>query len=365
MGILKGTTIAVTLILSASPAFAYMGRNDAIQIGSDLLEGSQARIRQDLTTHAEATGRVEGRSANTLSQECIFAAELVRRGDSRFVPYLKARVDALLAVAIMQSDDAMTWSRRAEEGGAGLCPSGGFDAFSDGTCDPPGTPYAFQSAMALMCLGRAAVVLNDVDLSSRIQPSLKFWASRTTTPSGCKGCTYFWPSGNPNDSNRLVRNTNIYLALTMATGMPDTKAPLLIATSLASEAFEKKSGNHGYYSVLDPIMMRRPLEKERTENHMAGLATALLALYHLTGQSSALELANWNYSVWARCSNQGCQTRPCSYWAADPNRCRASYTFAHCAFRKHDPNARAICDSLVSSGSRLGNTSLMFIMTGD
>lgn len=362
---LKNITAALFLLLAISPAFAFIGRGEVTEIGSDLSEAHRAQIQRDLAIHARAPIRSDRTSANALSWDCLFSAELLRRGEDRFAPYLEARAAMLISQATPQDNGAIAWSRGAQEGGTGLCANGGFDSFSDGTCDAPGTPYAFQSGMALSCLGRAAEVLKNRDLLASAQAGLSYWAKRTATPPGCHGCTYFWASGNPKDNNRLIRNTNIYLALAVAAGASDPQTRSLVTTAVAAEAFEKNNGNRGYFSVLDPQVERRPAEKERTENHMAGLATALLAIHHLSRDPLALELAKWNYSNWAHCNNQDCRTRPCSYWAADPDRCQASYTFAHCAFRKYDSNARANCERLISTGRGLSSTALLFIMTGD
>ncbi|MGO4572907.1 hypothetical protein [Microvirga sp. 2TAF3] len=351
-------------LLSTSHVSAYVARKSAT-IGSGLSPSAQQLVSKAIDAQTRAADKAEGRPANSLAVDCMFAAELVRQGDKRFTPYLQARVDALLKLASQTESGGPTWSRRKEDNDLKRCPAGGIDAFGDGTCDPPGTPYAFQSGLALTCLGRAAEVLGRQDLQKLGNGSLPYWAKRASSPAACGNCLYFWSSGNADDRNRYVRNTNIYLSLGAAAVAQNDKDWSLVKRSVAAESFEQRMGNQGYLGALDPQWAIKPGEKTRTEDHMAGMAAALLSIHNLRNDPEALQLARWNYKTWANCSDSLCSLNKCSYWSGDPKQCKASATFVHCTFRQIDPNAKALCEIALSKSEKLNTGELLFILAGD
>ena len=357
--------VAVALCAaSGTDAFAYVARKSAT-IGSNLSPKAQEIVTTALDAQVRAADKAEGRPANALATDCLMAAELVKQGDKRFIPYLKARVDALLKLSSPTEMGGPTWSRRNQDNDLKRCPAGGLDAFGDGTCDPPGTPYAFQSGLALACLGRAADALQRTDLLQLGQASLPYWARRATVHPACGNCLYFWSSANPADSNRFVRNTNIYLSLGAAAVGRSERDWMLAKRSIAAESFERRMGNQGYLSALDPQWQAKPTERTRTEDHMAGMAAALLAIHHMRNDPEALDLARWNYKTWAGCTDSRCQAQKCSYWSGDPKQCKASATFVHCMFRQIDPSAKKQCEIAITNSNKLNSGELLFIVAGD
>ncbi|MBF9234989.1 hypothetical protein [Microvirga alba] len=356
---------ALTLgMVSSSEALAYVARRSAT-IGANLSPSAQESVKKSIDGQLAAADKAEGRPSNALATDCLFAAEMVKQGDKRFTPYLQARVDALLKLAAQDENGSLTWSRRKQDNDPKRCSNGGFDAFGDGTCDAPGTPYAFQSGLALACLGRAADVLKKPDLLRLGSGGVSYWSKHAAILPACGNCVYFWSSGNANDSIRFIRNTNIYLSLGTAAVAQTDRDWMLVKRSIASETFERRNGNQGYLSALDPEWQQKPTERARTENHMAGMAAALLAIHNLRGDPEALDLARWNYKTWAGCNSSDCASNNCSFWSGNPTQCRTSTTFVHCTFRQVDPAAKGLCELAISKGSTLTSSDLLFVVSGD
>jgi hypothetical protein len=350
-------------VLPASDAEAYVARKSAI-LASNLSPEAQQLVRSSIETQLRAADKAEGRPANALAVDCLMAAELVAQGDARFTPYLQKRVDALLRLSSLTEAGGAVWSRRKEDNDLKRCPAGGVDSFGDGTCDPPGTPYTFQSGLALACLGRAAEALQKPELRQTGNGALPYWVRQASSPAECDNCLYFPYSGNPADRNRYVRNTNVYLSLGAGAVARNEKDWSLVNRSLAAEAFERRSGNKGYLSALDP-QWQKPSEKDRTEDHMAGMAAALLSLHNMRSNPEALSLARWNYKTWAECSNDRCSQNRCGYWSGNPQQCKTSATFVHCMFRQIDPAAKRLCELAISRSEKLNSSELLFILAGD
>lgn len=357
---------AVALLAGMGGSAAYVGRGGEARLGSGL--SIQARQKLDGFLDAALTARIDlaRRPSASLAVDCLFASELVLRGDARFRPYLDARVRALLAAASRSADGSLTWGLRSNEARSTNCPAGGQTSFGRAACDPPATAYAFQSGLAMACLGRAAEASRRPDLVAIGNAARSYWLRLATYPGDCGGCVLYPYSDVPADRLRSVRNTNIYLTLGIASlahaGLDDGRT---VERGLAAEAYERRVGNRGYFGAQDAQWRRNPAERERTENHMAGMAVALLAVHYLTRSPAALDLALWDYAVWRDCRTSACLTRPCSFWGADSDACAVTMTFVHCGFRRLDASARAGCENAIERKQYLSVNEVLFILAGD
>lgn len=355
-------------VVSQLKAQHHVGSGKDMETASHLSDAAHALIKKGIDTLARTGGRIRGRPASNLAYDCLFATELVRRGDRRFVPFIEARIDALLKSSRLRGDGVLTWGRRAEDGDPKKCPAGGVDSFNDGTCDPSDLPYAFQSGFAIACFARAGMVLGQPRLLEIARVAMGYWSQRSSRPKECAGCIYYWYSGNADDKDRYVRNTNVYLTLAAASLATAGRGSwTAVEQGLAAEAFERRMDNRGYLSALDPQWKRNASEADRTENHMAGIAAALLYVYNLSRKKQALDLALWNYATWAYCNNARCRRNLCSAWAGNPHYCAETLTFAHCAFRRYEPRAGQACEIAVTrSGDLFLNTYKLFlVLLGD
>jgi hypothetical protein len=236
----------------------------------------------------------------------------------------------------------------------------------------------------------AADVLQREDYLAFGLEALSYWSRLAIRASECAGCAYFPYSDYSADRGRYVRNTNLLTAMaasTLVAAMDGFRGPApsasprqaamdrntltesdlrsLIRQNIAAEDFERRMGNKGYFGMLDPRMRARPTERERIENHAANMAVALLSIYHMIGNRQARDLAAWNYRSWRDCRNAACLSRPCRYWAADPEKCTETWTFAHCSFRTGDPLAHNMCERAIARTQKIFPNQLLFLLAGD
>ncbi len=84
--------------------------------------------------------------------ECLIAS----KGD--IVTY----AENLMKLQSNSETGASGWPYKNNTGKTGRCHSpNSIDAFSDGTCNPPETPYMIQTGYAIACLGRAYLATKD------------------------------------------------------------------------------------------------------------------------------------------------------------------------------------------------------------
>jgi hypothetical protein len=359
--------LAGLLLALTTAAQAYVGPPGATGIAQDLPEALQTRVAALANSLRKERGEkaMAGRSANSLAIECLTAAELYARGDKAVESSLRQSATALAEQAI-DGGKKPAWGREDAEERSLKCPAGGFDHFGDGTCDPAGTAYAFQSGLATACVVRAGKLLGDARLKDFGQRALDFWKPKSSLPRECNGCRYFWASDVQADSHRFVRNTSQFIALPFAIAEGGSgRTPSIVDESLKAEAWERSKGNRGYLSALDPQWKAKATEADRIENHAAAVGVLLRGVAFETGSAQAADLALWNYETWARCGNERCVKTGCKYWAGNPQQCAVTATYAHCAFRNVSGEAREKCLALLQRNEGLNLNALLWVMVGD
>ena len=331
-------------VVATCGLFAGVARAQPSPLLADLPAALQEKVAKSIDASLQSRSVASDRSANDLGWDCLAATELAAAGDAR------AEVRLRLIVAELQRDlltsaqgKPMGWTASVTD--AKRCPAGGYDAFGDGSCNPPDTAYAFQTGLGIACLARAAGPLRDARLLAISRQVLSSWEAMAMPQTPCRECLYFATSSHANDAGRYVRNMNVFMAFGAASlgAAGDASAMRVAQRALASESAEQRRGNKGYLGVLDPQWIRSRTEADRIENHAASIAVLTRQAAALTGDAELRRhaLAVWN--DWALCDNERCRKATCSYWAADPARCQATQTAAHCAFRHDDARARDLC----------------------
>ena len=357
----RGVALAAAAASLAWPAHSA----PATAIVADLPAEVQARVGASIDATLQSTSVAKDRSANDLGWDCLAATELAAAGDARAAARLRLIVPGLLRNMVASaSGGPMGWTASISD--ARRCPAGGYDAFGDGSCNAPNTVYAFQTGLGIACLARASVPLRDPKLLQTASQVLSSWQVLALPKAPCAHCLYFPTSSSANDAGRYVRNMNVFMAFGAASlgATGDAPAMQLARSAMASELAEQARGNKGYLGVLDPQWIRSKTEADRIENHAASIAVLSRQMAALTGDAAFERHALAVWQDWAFCANDRCRNAACSYWAADPARCQATHTAAHCAFRNADPRARALCQQYLAKVPGVGSFGLWAVGVG-
>lgn len=363
------TVCAVGAILSAAlatGALAYVGPTGVTGLADDLPPTARQHVMDSVNSLRRPRAPAPDRPANSLAEECLAAAEVYAHGDHSVEKTMRGAADDLLASAI-DGGRKPAWGRRVEDNKAFNCPNGG--AKDNGNvCDPPDTPYIFQSGEAGACIARVAKLTGDAKYAEFIKRANEFWERNSGHPKECGGCRYFWSSDIEANNVRYVRNLNLYGALPIAIwqGRPGYTPPV-VAEVLKAEAWEASMHNNGYLSALDPGWggKNQAWESDRIENHAVAVATILMSIYNVTGNEQARKFALEDYTLWATCNNSRCQHLDCRNWSANPQQCVNTYTYAHCAFRNDSALARQRCLEVMEKTDRMNANELLFVLMGD
>lgn len=235
---------------------------------------------------------------------------------------------------------------------------GSVDAFSDGTCNPPGTPYMIQTGYAISALSQLYIVTRHEAYLKVAQKAAKDSWNIGVVPASCPKGYYYWYSYHENDYDRYVRNTNMIMAeglawLHAATGDAALKARVL--SLVEAEACELKNKNFGYFGKDDPRFISKPaLESQRIENHMGHQIKALKDVAILLKQPKLMEYASELLHAYMGCANERCKPGHCESWAA-PLSCKSTWTITPCilgdanpAFDKQCSQALGVLGNLTS-----------------
>ena len=323
-------------------------------------------VREAIVKYAAGEPRQVEVAAST-AWDCLASAAILRTGLADSSERLKAAVDALLRIGAPHQSGALTWSIPARPPKRSCRVRGELDAFNDGTCNPPGTGYGFQSGVAAACLAEASDLLHDSHLLDVAQASLRHWESLSEPVRGCRSCRTFRYSDDPNDSGRSVRNINLFLGLAAASvgahGKVDA-ALKVVDRVLATEEVELSNKNFGYLGSSDPRFRKNP-EKEgsRTEDHYVSMLGLVNGIGVLTGDRRAAELAARYYRIWADCRNERCRNNGCGYWSGDIKACSNTHSFGHCQLRSRDPAAAAKCEEVIKRGKLQNPYALLQVLT--
>jgi hypothetical protein len=311
--------------------------------------GSIDKLAGSTTVRAE-------RSTNDLGWDCLAMVKLADSGDERALRRVRAIADELVRDVQRGGPGGVSgWTTEIADK---RCTGGGYDAFGDKTCNPPGTPYALQTGLANACLALASKRLSDPALLKVARESFWSWKGVMLQDAPCRpDCAYFPTSSHPNDRDRYVRNMNVFMALAgLALGKAgDAEAERLGRAAMKSELAEQAQGNRGYLGVLDRQYKAKPQEVDRIENHAAAVSITVAYMAELTGEPAYAKHAMELWRVWAECDNDRCRKATCSYWSADPARCQNTHTSASCAFRAQSPQAAKWCEDLLSKVPAVGS----------
>jgi hypothetical protein len=133
-----------------------------------------------------------------------------------------------------------------------------WDAFGNGTVNPPYQVYAFQTALVSWALLDTYALTNNSLYLTTVERVMVSYLPFSTTRLGtdCHGCRMFWYSTNANDAGRYVKNTNVLMGWVLAqlyhiTGKSGYQT---IATQVYNEETYEiaQRGNYGYLGVDDP-----------------------------------------------------------------------------------------------------------------
>jgi hypothetical protein len=331
-------------------------------VAGDLPAAAQQMVASSIDKSLGSTGVKSDRSANDLGWDCLAAVALAEQGDARGKARARIIAGELMRDVVKSADGKpLGWTADIKDK---RCPQGGYDAFGDGTCNPPGTVYAFQTGLAVACLASASKLLDDRALLGTAKAVFASWQPYLIPAAPCPDCAYFAMSNSPNDAGRYVRNMSVFMALAGASldAAGDADAGSLTRRLMASELAETARGNKGYLGFMDPGWKKNPaLEADRIENHAAAVAVVSMRVGELLDSSDYRQHGLRVWREWATCNNDRCKAATCSYWAADPARCQATHTAAHCAFRSADPLARERCTQYLEKIPAIGSFGLLAI----
>ena len=350
------------LMAATAGGAARAGVADALQ---DLPADAQAKVTASVNVFLSSKRVKDTRSANDLGWDCLAAIEMARLGEERAIQRIRAISNELARDAVRGADGkALGWTASIRDDRR--CPAGGYDAFGDGTCNPVDTVYALQSGLALACLAKASKVLEDDKLGALATEGFASWKNFVLPVSPCPGCIYFATSNSPNDANRYVRNMNVFVALGGAAlaSVGDAEAGGIAQRAMQSEMGERQAGNKGYLGRMDSQWKRARSEADRIENHAAAVAVSVFQMGEWLGTPEYSRYGLDIWQDWARCDNDRCRKATCNYWAADPKRCQATHTAAHCAFRSSDPAARELCLDYLSRTNAVGSFGILSLLLG-
>ncbi len=234
--------------------------------------------------------------------------------------------------------------------------SGALDAFGDGTCNSPETPYMIQTGYAVACLAQLAITTGDAGYLNLAKKAIAdSWSLGTTLPR-CNDCFYYWYSYHPNDENRYVRNTNLVMGLGVAwlyAATGDAKYRERALAIARAENREIRAGNFGYFGIDDPRYRANPkLEAERIENHIPHQVKALKDIGTLLGNPQAIEDSKVMLDAFLNCHNERCRPDNCTAWAA-PVSCKATATIAPCILADRGEPYLSRCESVLKVIPRL------------
>ncbi len=239
-----------------------------------------------------------------VSYHCLAAASGLRRAnagasfDATFRAQLdlatRAAADHLLAIA-------PTW------GGSGWGLDRAWDAFSDGTTNAANTVYAFQTGLATWCLAEAADVTGDTRYRTLAARAITNYRTRAFVrhgegyPINCTTCGYFWYSLAAADVGRMVKNTNIEMAvasLVLDRYGADSAARLSGAQATLAQYGEIFSyANYGYLGRYDTAYV--PMGSSWYDDHNSFEAYLLLRASELLGRTDFRAAAITHYDAYA------------------------------------------------------------------
>ncbi len=296
------------------------------------------------------------------AQDCLGAMALYRAGERMAQARAVADADRLLSLRTQDSTGRSGWPYvQALTPAAQKCRlAGSLDAFGDGTCNPPETPYMIQTGYAVACLAQVAGITHDgkylVAATTAIEDSWSLGVDNAT----CPGSYDYRYSYHDNDMGRFVRNTNAIMGVGLIWLFDVTANPKYRQRALAiarAEHCEIAAGNLGYFGMVDRRYAASPrLESKRIENHIPHQVKFLQLVAEKLSQSGAQRDARTLLHAFLTCSEPHCRPNNCAAWAV-PAECRASQSIAPC-MDTSDEQWRSACAAARAKFSRLSGFQL-------
>lgn len=354
-----GAGVAVAQTTSDIDASGLLDRllKSQSQPQRQLKPAPDAGLREAAAGHPGQKGR--GKQAEdplAVAYQCLGAlASHARKADAGSLNRARKAADSLMTHQASDGRGRTGWTYvNADTAATRKCNrTGSLDAFSDGTCNPPETPYMIQTGYAVACLAQAGIATGDARYVNAARQAVKDSWDLGAAPAGCRDCYYYWYSYHPNDADRYVRNTNMIMGLGVAWLHAATGDEAYRRRALAvarAENREIRAGNLGYFGIDDRKYVADPAaEADRIENHIPHQVKALKDIGTLLGSAQAQEDARVMLDAFLNCKTGYCRPDNCKVWAA-PVSCKATATVAPCiladAGRSYGPRCRQVEDAI-------------------
>jgi len=300
------------------------------------------------------------------ADDCLASIARYGQGAEGLLRRARADGDELVRLATLDANKRNGWpfNQRATEASKKCGQPGSLDAFSDGTCNPPETPYMLQTGYAVACLAQLYITTGEAKYVQAARKALSDSWNLGVSASGCRDCFYYWYSYHPNDLNRYVRNTNVAMGLGIAWMYAATGDPAYRDRALAiakAEHYEIQSGNFGYFGADDPKFRANPkLESQGIENHIPHQVKGLKDIGKLLDNAQALSDAKVLLDSFLICKNERCRPNNCLVWAAPPS-CRATATIAPCILADQGEPYKSRCDDVLKELPRLNSFQIFLL----
>jgi hypothetical protein len=169
-----------------------------------------------------------------------------------------ARASRYMAMATKVSDYLVQHKDDNGDGKTGWGLPNAWDAFQDGTINPPNTVYAFETSLVSDGLIDTYLASHNSVYLQTAEDAMAAYLpfSTTTVDAGCANCRYFWYSIDKNDAGRLVKNINVLMGSVLARLAFITKDSAYQATAeqvYATQVYEVGTrSNYHYLGYDDP-----------------------------------------------------------------------------------------------------------------
>lgn len=300
------------------------------------------------------------------AQNCLGEIEKARNNERVSIDGALVNAEKLLALQSQNYAGLSGWSylkvATAASNKCGVI--GSIDAFGDGSCNPPETPYMIQTGYAIACLatvGRLAAAPRFVAAARKA--AIDSW-DLGVDGAPCPGGFEYWYSYHKNDFGRFVRNTNAIMGIGLIALYEATDENQFRdrARSIAkAEHCELQAGNFGYFGIMDPKYKEAPKkEARRIENHALHQVKFLqLADERLKIASSGKD-AEVLLDEFLLCSELQCKPGNCQVWGVGAG-CRVSQSIAPCMANKRDERWTKACSEARSMFTNLNGFQLFLI----
>lgn len=294
-----------------------------------------AFVLQVSPSFAESSSVQANANPLAIAQDCLGAMARYRGGEVRALAEATADAERLLFLYTKDGSGLRGWPYAQELTlAAQKCGvAGSIDAFSDGTCNPPETPYMIQTGYSVTCLAQVAAVTKSKKYLELAVAAIEDSWGLGVTDVTCDGSYDYWYSYSANDRGRFVRNTNAIMGIGLLSLYGATSNARYRQRALAiakAEHCEIQARNFGYFGIRDPRYAKDPQrESRRIENHIVHQIKFLQLVGANAGSAEAANDSKRLLDEFLTCSEPQCRPDNCAKWAVPPE-CRASASVAPC-----------------------------------